>query len=58
MRPPPSMPAEAKNIVNDTRELREDVFTTDDANEYPKEPASTTEALRSPRTREATRTNM
>jgi ATP-dependent RNA helicase SUPV3L1/SUV3 len=36
--PPPGMPAEAKEIVNDTRALTKESPSMDDANEYPDEP--------------------
>jgi hypothetical protein len=38
--PPPGMPSEAKDIVNDTRALHETAPPPDDENEYPEDPVS------------------
>jgi ATP-dependent RNA helicase SUPV3L1/SUV3 len=51
-------PAEARDIGNDTRALLEGAPSTDDANNYPEEPAANNEALDPPRSGEASRTNM
>lgn len=55
---PPGMPAEAKDIVNNNRSLLENAPTAEDADDYPKKPASNGRVLNSSRPRETSRSSM